>query len=320
MNFFEIIFEDKYFNNLGHKVSFIKVRDPSNVTYFNELRSESNILANYRIKFGAVGNIKAFGDQLLEDSSNTIEYPISSAWQAACGIVALLGSAILLPLSIVQVLSAKPEENIKKQADAAGIIAEQGAYDLLMGITGMAASLILIPAMIIKTLINAITASILTIKDIFITPTEENLKVEIKEDFLNFLSQERCKVKNLSDSKYEVQEDKKEFSELLPNTYVSKVINVIYQCGGYAKRGVEQLGGAISDGIEGIAHGLKGVGNLALSPIAIISGDSENIAQCANDGAAELMEVLPNTATKWLNRAVNVINGDSEKSINQYYK
>jgi hypothetical protein len=300
--FIKNIFNDDNFDHFRYSVEYL-----TSIFSKNEENITRNNLANYRVHFGVAGAYKAFGNQAIIDARNTINYPFASVWQTICGVGEILGGAAIAITSPIQLASKNPKENIKKQAQAGWTVAKEGVKDTKFGLDGCIASLVLIPVMILKTLVNFVSASLLTAKDLIWTPTDESLNIKTNEEFIeNLHENQSCTVESLSDSKYIIGENSKEFLKLLPKSNVSKIVNFCYQPFGYARRVVEQSGNAILDSGEAIAHAVKGSVNYVASPIAAING-MKKYNNCKIDAINEALN--NNLLGKCAQRINNVVTG-----------
>jgi hypothetical protein len=297
------IFNKDNFDHLHYSTEYLL-----SLILANNSNYDQDILANYRVHFGVAGAYKAFGDQAIIDARNTINYPFASAWQLLCGVGEILGGAAIALTSPIQLASKNKKENIKKQAEAGLRVGLEGVKDTIVGLGGCIASLVLIPAMILKTLVNFVSASFLTAKDFIWTPTDKSLN--IKKDrslFTNLHKEKNCEKESLSDSKYTIDEDNsKEFLDLLPDSNVSNIVNFCYQPFGYARRGVEQFGNAVLDSGEATAHLIKGSVNYLASPIAAINGKN-TYKNCKSDAISEVWN--NNLLDKFAQRINNVVEG-----------
>jgi hypothetical protein len=311
MKFIKNISNQDNFDHLNYSTEYLKSLIPASKSNYDQVNClKNNKLANYRVHFGVAGAYKAFGDQAIIDARNTINYPFASAWQLLCGAGEILGGAAIALTSPIQLASKNKKENIKKQAQAGLRVGLEGVKDTIVGLGGCVLSLVLIPAMILKTLVNFISASFLTAKDFIWTPTTDGLNIQKTKNFAKSLHKNQsCTVESLSDSKYIISKNKKskEFLDLLPDSNVSKIVNFCYKPFGYARRGVEQFGNAILDSGEATAHLIKGSVNYLASPIAAINGKN-TYKNCKSDAISEVWN--NNLLDKFAQRINNVVEGN----------
>jgi hypothetical protein len=292
--------------------------------YYLDSKQKLSLLDFYRKQYGVSGSFKSFSSQLIYDFKASIDYPVTSLLDVIEGGVSVLGATALLLSSPLQIFSKNNFDSVSKQAEASSFIAEQGAEKLIFGIGGLLSTLILWPAMLMKTVVNFVTASVFTVKDIFVDFEVNDITFTQNHDFYKNIavgkekSFDNCE---LSNSKFIYTDEsgkkvEKEFSELMPDTYITKAINLAYQPFGYANRGLRQayygFGGLLENGVSF----LKGIADIFLSPInALLAwGKLTNNATYGVDGIKN--SVYNAVAHNVADRFMNVFDGN-KKSFTQ---